>query len=190
MEKSSRTDNREAILAAARTTVQKDGYNALSFRDLASEVGVKSSSVHYYFPTKTDLAEALMTRYCDDFAKVMEPHSDKPFDEAIDAYLDLFRVAFDGSGRMCLGGMMAAEVSAMSPPTRDQIARFTNLHMVWIRGTLVRKHPRMPADQLDAKAKAIFFALEGAMLMVRGQGGDVAMFEEIVETYKASGLLA
>src|ERR1700761_8876691 len=99
MAKASGIDVREATMAAARLSVQKDGYNALSYRDLAAEVGVKSSSVHYHFPTKAHLAEALVARYSEDFDKLMVPFADLPFDEAIDTYLQLFKVAFDGSGR-------------------------------------------------------------------------------------------
>src|SRR5205807_10608770 len=54
-----KTDMREAVMAAARATVQAQGYNALSFRELAKRVGIKSASVHYHFPTKGDLGAAL-----------------------------------------------------------------------------------------------------------------------------------
>ncbi len=60
------TDTRETIMRAARAAVQAHGYNALSFRELAKEVGIKSASVHYHFPTKGDLAAALARRYADE----------------------------------------------------------------------------------------------------------------------------
>ena len=63
-----KSDMREALLASARTTVQAHGYNALSFRELAKEVGIKSASVHYHFPTKGDLGAALARRYTQDGA--------------------------------------------------------------------------------------------------------------------------
>lgn len=43
---------KEKILAAAEKRVRHVGYNAVSFRDLAADVGVKSSSVHYHFLKK------------------------------------------------------------------------------------------------------------------------------------------
>ena len=55
-------DTRQTIMNAARATVQARGYNALSFRELAKEVGIKSASIHYYFPTKGDLGAALASR--------------------------------------------------------------------------------------------------------------------------------
>lgn len=56
-------DMHEALMAAAKATVQARGYNALSFRELAKEVGIKSASVHYHFPTKGDLGAALARRH-------------------------------------------------------------------------------------------------------------------------------
>jgi len=190
MAKAADIDVREATLTSARMAVQKGGYNALSFRDIAAEIGVKSSSIHYHFPTKGDLAEALMARINADFEKRMEAYSDKPFDEAMDAYLELFKIAFDGSDRLCPGAMMSAEVSALPPAACKQIESFVKKHTDWLSSLLAKTHKRMSKDQRDARARAIFAALEGAMLMTRGQRGDQAAFDEIIETYKTSGLLA
>lgn len=62
------TDTRQTIMNAARAMVQYRGYNALSFREIAKEVGVKSASIHYHFPTKGNLATALARQYTDDQA--------------------------------------------------------------------------------------------------------------------------
>jgi TetR/AcrR family transcriptional repressor of nem operon len=190
MAKAADFDVREATMDVARVAVQKGGYNALSYRDLAAEIGVKSATIHYHFPTKADLAEALVARYVEDFQKHMEPYLEKSFDEAIEAYLKLFKVAFDGTNRMCLGGMMSAEVSALLPPAREQIVRFAAGHIEWLKTVLAKKHRRLSAEALEDRARAILYALEGAMLMVRGQGGDDAAFDSVVGTYRATGLLA
>ena len=58
---------RERILDAAEKRVRAVGYNAVSFRDLANDVGVKSASVHYYFPQKESLGEQLVKRYAERF---------------------------------------------------------------------------------------------------------------------------
>jgi len=58
---------RERILSAAEKRVRTVGFNAVSFRDLANDVGVKSSSVHYHFPQKEDLGEQLVKRYSERF---------------------------------------------------------------------------------------------------------------------------
>ncbi|MFB0951860.1 MAG: TetR/AcrR family transcriptional regulator, partial [Rhodospirillales bacterium] len=40
--------------------MRRGGYNSVSFRDLASDTDIKSSSVHYHYPKKEDLGVALM----------------------------------------------------------------------------------------------------------------------------------
>ena len=43
-----------AIMDAAERRMRIGGFNGFSFREIAADVGVKSSSVHYHFPTKGD----------------------------------------------------------------------------------------------------------------------------------------
>jgi TetR/AcrR family transcriptional regulator, transcriptional repressor for nem operon len=190
MAKVSSFDVREAALQAAMVSAQTHGYNALSFRDLAAEIGVKSPTLHYHFPTKADLAEALMERYCDELARNLEPYTDKPFEEAIERYIQLFKVGFDGSNKMCLAGMMSAEVTALPDGAINGIARFANYQTDWLKRVLAKKHTRMSKERLENRARAIVSALEGAMLMSRGHGGDEAAFDRVIDTYKATGLLS
>ncbi len=184
-----RTDKREAIMNAATLVVQTDGYNALSFRDLAAETGIKSASVHYHFPTKGDLAQALIERFRAGFLARMEPVLEKGFDEAMGTYIALFRGAFDGGHRMCMGGMMSAEFTALPVGARDGLEEFANAHRNFIVTVLLKKHPNVPIDKLNARAAAIFAALEGAQLIAKGLGGKAKVFDEIVDSYRASGLL-
>ena len=53
----------KAILAAAARLVRRRGYNAVSYYDLSRSVGVTTATIHYYFPTKADLATAAIQRY-------------------------------------------------------------------------------------------------------------------------------
>jgi TetR/AcrR family transcriptional regulator, transcriptional repressor for nem operon len=190
MARKSNFDVREDVMAAARATVERDGYNALSFRTLADEVGVKSATVHYHFKTKGDLAEALVARYREDLLKILEPYNDASYDDAMAGYVGLFRSFFADKDKMCLGGMMSAEVTSLPEPACQEIARFMTAHVDWLAEILSKKHPRMSADKRQARARAIFAALEGAMLIARGNGSDVTVFDGIVDDYRAAGLLA
>ena len=49
----------QAILKITEEMVRRGGYNGFSFREIAKQVGIKSSSVHYHFPTKEDLGVAV-----------------------------------------------------------------------------------------------------------------------------------
>ena len=58
-------DKREMLEQTALDLVQRHGLSGVSFRTLADEVGIKSSSVHYHFPDKSDLTNVLIERYSD-----------------------------------------------------------------------------------------------------------------------------
>jgi TetR/AcrR family transcriptional regulator, transcriptional repressor for nem operon len=53
-------NKRTELQTLAQAIVQRSGLRELSFRQLAEQTGVKSSSVHYYFPEKHDLTAVLI----------------------------------------------------------------------------------------------------------------------------------
>src|SRR5215472_18065558 len=54
---------REQVLDHAITLMMLRGYNGFSYRDLSELVGVKTSSIHYYFPSKDDLVLEALKEY-------------------------------------------------------------------------------------------------------------------------------
>jgi TetR/AcrR family transcriptional repressor of nem operon len=57
------SDIKTAIMDAAQRRIQLGGFGGFSFREIAADVGIKSSSVHYHFPTKDDLGAAVIRRW-------------------------------------------------------------------------------------------------------------------------------
>jgi TetR/AcrR family transcriptional repressor of nem operon len=85
-------DTKDRIMAAARLTVQDRGYGGLSFRELAKDVGIKSASIHHYFPTKGKLGSALAVRYTSDFLEYLDGLLAEGLDQkaCIRKYTDVF----------------------------------------------------------------------------------------------------
>src|ERR1700737_5614654 len=54
---------REQLLDHAQALLMTRGYNGFSYRDLSALVGVKTSSIHYYFPSKDDLVLEAVNAY-------------------------------------------------------------------------------------------------------------------------------
>jgi TetR/AcrR family transcriptional repressor of nem operon len=107
--------NQTRLIDAAQDSVQRTGLKALSFRTLADEVGIKSSSVHYYFPEKSDLARTLIERYRDTlFAALRQiTESNQSLRHQFLAFADIFdEVA--RINRICLCSMMAAEFELLN----------------------------------------------------------------------------
>src|ERR1700704_4076832 len=95
-------DTKERIMAAARLTVQDRGYSGLSFRDLAKDVGIKSASIHHYFPTKGELGGALAERYTADFESYLDDLLAEGLDRdtCIRKYTEVFRDTLRNENRM------------------------------------------------------------------------------------------
>lgn len=185
-----KADTRQMIMNAAQAVVQAQGYNALSFRELAKEVGVKSSSIHYHFPTKGDLGAALAQRYTDDAAALMAGllASGADTDSCARQYTAAFRAALENDNRMCLCGILNAEHDALPPQVRTEVDRFTQVNVAWLSALLARDAPGASAEALEQKALAIFGAIGGAQVVARGRS-DISLFDRSIEAYRQAGLL-
>lgn len=184
------SDTRETIMQAAQALVQAKGYNALSFRELAKEVGIKSASIHYYFPTKGDLGGALARRYTDTAVGYFEHLSatGAPVAETFARYVAVFRTALENDNRMCLYGVMAAEYGDLPEAVRLEVDAFSRANVDWLSRVLRPSHPALSETALRDRALAIFAAIEGAQLVARGRG-DLAVFDQTVAAYQAAGLM-
>jgi TetR/AcrR family transcriptional regulator, transcriptional repressor for nem operon len=185
------SDTKQRILDAARLAVQARGYGGLSFRDLAAEVGIKSASIHYHFPTKGDLGAALTRRYTSDFAEYLDGllTNSPDRDACIRKYTDVFRCTLLNGNRMCLGGFMAAEHDELPEEVRAEVVKFSEMNARWLAQVLsLRKRPTTDAKAVHRHALAIFAAIMGAQLVARSHG-DVNVYDEIVDAYRKAGLL-
>ena len=166
------------ILDAAEKRLRSAGYNGFSFRDLASDVGIKSASVHHHFPTKDALVTTLSERYADRFIDTLV---NAPSGLArITAYRDAFRQALGEDCGFCLCGMLGAESGSL-PDVVRQSNRTTFERMIddlaqGLTGAV--QEPRRIALTVIAQ-------LEGAMILARAYD-DPAMFDQATATLPAT----
>jgi TetR/AcrR family transcriptional regulator, transcriptional repressor for nem operon len=183
------SDTKERIMAAARLTVQDRGYSGLSFRELAKDVGIKSASIHHYFPTKGELGGALAERYTFDFKEYLDGLLADGLDQetCIRRYTDVFGQTLRNDNRMCLAGIMAAEHKELPDEVRTEVVKFGQMNVDWIAKVL-SLGKNIEAEVVQRRALAIFAAVQGAQLVARSRG-DVAIYDAIVETYRMGMLL-
>jgi TetR/AcrR family transcriptional repressor of nem operon len=176
------------ILDSAERLVQVRGFNGFSYADVAGELGVTKASLHYHFPGKAELGQALIERYSDRFAGALEA-IDRDAGSAVEKleayaaiYADVLR-----DQRMCLCGMLAADYETLPEPMREAVIGFFDRNEAWLAGVLAEGEERgelsVEGSAREA-ARAIVSGLEGAMLLARPYD-DVKRFQAA-----ASGLLA
>src|ERR1700722_16618504 len=117
------SDAAVAIMDAAERRIRLGGFNGFSFREIAADVGIKSSSVHYHFPTKEKLAAAVIHRYTDETSKF--------FDEKLAAEPDPVKVltsavcgTVHSAKRMCPAAVLGASALDLPPEVAAEVKRF------------------------------------------------------------------
>ncbi len=70
-------ERREEIARAARKLIVEKGMEGLRTRDVAAEVGINISTLHYHIPTKHALIELVAQSMLDDISGYWQEHSDE-----------------------------------------------------------------------------------------------------------------
>lgn len=158
------SDRRDAILDVAERLIRSHGYSGFSFREVAGEVGIKSASVHYHFPTKPNLAAAVAKRYRERFAIALECAETQGTDR-VSAWRELFHQALKQDRLMCVCGILAAEGDSLPP----EVSREAHAFIQFGISSLNEAEP--------GQGVRILSQLEGAMLIARS-AGDPGIFDE------------
>ncbi|MGY3539801.1 TetR/AcrR family transcriptional repressor of nem operon [Bradyrhizobium sp. USDA 4515] len=179
----------EAILAAARRSAQAHGYGGLNMRVLADEVGIKAASIYHHFPSKSDLGAAVARRYWEDTAADLDAMLAETPDpiECLRRYPQIFRRSLESDNRLCLGSFMSAEYDDLPEAVKKEVQAFADVNVAWL-STLLRAGGIGDPEESEPRARAIFAAVAGAQLMARSRS-DISLFDALIETYQATGLL-
>src|SRR5262249_58104709 len=108
------------ILDIAERLVQTRGYNGFSYADISAELRMRNASVHYHFPSKADLGKRLVERYRENFLEALKGIEARTGDARgrLRAYVKLWSGVLRERDRMCLCGMMAADIATVPRPVR------------------------------------------------------------------------
>jgi TetR/AcrR family transcriptional repressor of nem operon len=148
------SDMTESILNAAEQRIRSAGFNGFSFREIAADVGVKSASVHYHFPTKGTLSACVARRYRQRFIASVEAEIENGC-PVIEAWKQGFRRALLTDEKMCLCGVLGATINDLPDEVMAEARQFfeDSLKILGNRGLS------------QTRAMQVMATLEGAMLL-------------------------
>jgi TetR/AcrR family transcriptional regulator, transcriptional repressor for nem operon len=171
------TDTKERLLDTAQALMQTRGYSGFSFQDLAREIGIRTASIHYYFPTKPDLGKILVKRYSEAFFQALGKPDEGSPEERLARYVSLFRSSLE-QDRMCLCGMAGAEIGNISEEIGTEVVSFFTQNEAWLIAVVERNGTSKAEAAI--KARMMFSALEGAMLVARASR-NIAAFDDVAK---------
>jgi TetR/AcrR family transcriptional repressor of nem operon len=184
-----RSDTAEQILDLAEMLIQTRSYSAFSYQDIADSLGIRKASIHYHFPSKTELGLAVVDRYVARFGAALAAIAEAPSQTSM-AMLDFYVEPYVGyaksADQVCLCGALAGEILALPPELRSRVDSFFRAHQVWLTGILKRGVDRgefeLPAPASKV-ARLVFGALQGALLVKRTTG-DAAQLRDVIAVIK------
>lgn len=162
------------ILDVAERVARQGGYNAFSFRDIANEIGIKSASVHYHFPTKDALGEALAERYTDRFISALGQTDDAAPKDVLERYIEACGTALKEDKLMCLCGMFGAEIEHLPTLVARKTRGFFQRNIAWL--AKVYEAQGESPEQAKSSAARMIATVEGAMILARSMD-DISLFD-------------
>ncbi|GHN01509.1 TetR family transcriptional regulator [Cytophagales bacterium WSM2-2] len=126
---------RDQIIELTDTLVRDLGYNAFSFYDISKKLKIKNASIHYYFPTKTDLGLALLETHTERLHHLQESVSAKDSTMKIKAFLSIYNVIHK-EGRVCLVGSLATDLKTVDTKLAKALKIFAGEILEWVTSIL------------------------------------------------------
>ena len=160
-------DVRTKLKIVATKHIRQGGYSSFSFRDLATKTKIKSSTVHYYFPTKAHLVEEIVNEYRSSFIDRLNSKSKKSTTtfKKIAVLIRLYdeNLANDLN---CLCGVLAAELNLLSPKEKNTVMQFIIQIEKWLRSELKEYKPTNGLS-VSELVHLIMSSLNGAIILDR-----------------------
>lgn len=147
-------DMKTSIMDAAERRMQAGGFSGFSFREIAADVGIKSSSVHYHFPTKEDLAAAVIRRWAEYTCEHIDRELEKDPDP-IRVWTKALRGTAFSEPHMCPCTVLGASSYDLPEQVAAEVKRFFKMCQ-----------DKLVAEGLSPdKAAELFSTLIGAMVV-------------------------
>ena len=161
--------NKMRLEEVATDIVQRSGTAGISFRKLADEIGIKSSSVHHHYPEKSDLIQTIIASYSENFLAQLKEIENRrgKLQSKLTRFIDLFDQVADEE-KFCLCGMMAAELGLLDQSSIQLLKKFFTDVEDWLESLLAAHRSELVcSNNTGVLAKNIISGLEGALLSDR-----------------------
>lgn len=122
---------REAIIQKGDELIRDRGYNAFSFYDIARTLGIKNASIHYYFPSKTDLGVEIIRDQQRKLAELIYRVQKKDAFTKLKAFFSIYEENHRDD-RVCLVGALATDLHTLEPEIQEEFRKLADNILKWV----------------------------------------------------------
>ncbi len=148
-------DTRDSIIELADQLIRDKGYNAFSFKDISNTIGIKTASIHYHFPAKSDLGVAVIREHKQRIERFKNGLAGKTPPEKVKQFLGIY-ATINAENRICLVGSLGSDFNTIDPHIQNELKRFAGLVLELLTGILEEgKKKKVFAFDTPARTKAL-----------------------------------
>ncbi|MFC0344354.1 TetR/AcrR family transcriptional regulator [Epilithonimonas hispanica] len=175
-------ETKQLIVGTANNLLIERGFNAFSYKNISEQIGIKTSSIHYHFPSKTDLGIALIKSHHEILKKTIEKNNEKtPLEKLKKLFLYYERLAI--AHKVCIIGAFTSDINTLEESVRGEILTFANSVVDWANSILEEGQRQNVFKQLfntQLKAKLLIANLMSLVQLARIEKNNHS-FEQMME---------
>lgn len=162
---------REKIIELGENLILTKGYNAFSYQDISTELGIKNAAIHYYFPTKEKLGTSIVKTNIQRFEEMVDNMHSRNFDEwqQLETFIKIY-IKSQREHKLCIVGSLGPDINTLNESTSAELIRMTELIIKWLTDILnTGKEKRLFAfsEEPQNKAVVIFSGLVASLQLAR-----------------------
>jgi TetR/AcrR family transcriptional repressor of nem operon len=166
-------DTAERILDTAHALIADCGYAAFSYADIAAQINVSKATIHHHFPSKEDLAIAVLRRHrlrLVESLTALDGAVAEPL-ERLSLYMRHWETCIRNKTEpMCIAALLGAEL----PSLPADVAKETGLHFAslqrWLQKTMelgLKRKTIHLTQTASTEAEVVMATVHGAMVSAR-----------------------
>jgi len=124
---------RERIIELGENLIRTKGYNAFSYQDISTELGIKNAAIHYYFPTKANLGTSIVKTNIQRFEEMVDNMHSRDFDEIqkLDTFIKIYIKSYREQ-KVCLVGALSPAFDTLNEVTQKELNKLIDLILRWL----------------------------------------------------------
>lgn len=173
-------DTAQQIIEVAEQLIFDRGYNAFSYADVSEQIGIRKASIHYHFPSKSDLVRSVVAYYraringqLADLDQVVTDPAHK-----LVQYVEYTGLSMQERPHICLCALLAAEFPTLPEQVKAEVQGYFQDQQQWFAKVIAAGREQgefRVKGPLEVEAQLFVASIQGAMLSARVYG-DVAHF--------------
>ena len=127
---------RKSIIDLADKLIAEKVYNAFSNNEISKIIGIKTASVHYHFPAKSDLGVATINDHIERIELIKASTANEPAPIKLDRFLSIYS-KIKSESKVCIVGSLATDFNTVEEKMQVALKSFTSLLLNWLEKILV-----------------------------------------------------